>query len=342
VGGSFNILTSSAMQTLGQNVDRLATTLTPIAVGTEVEKPNLKLPPDFVIIGAPKCGTSALHATLQLHPEMFLSPIKEPHYFAFDYPNRREVESLRDYDRLFAKAKDNQLRGEASAYYLSSVQAVPAILRRRPDAKFIALVRNPVDLFVSFHNELLKSFDEDIESPEFAWRMQDKRARGIDIPKRCSSPATLQYRYMCSLGRQLERVFRHIPEPQRLILLHDEFRRDPKSTIGKVTKFLGVSSNRIDVVLESNKFGRYNNPFVPRLIRAVTVNPTIRRLRAKLKPFLNEHGIRPIFWLMQQSLQSAPKPFLSDTFRQELTDAFVEDIRLLEDLLSLDLSLWLK
>ena len=304
------------------------------------DKLHLKPPPDFVIIGAPKCGTSALHATLQLHPEMFLSPIKEPHYFAFDYPNRREVESLRDYDGLFSNAKDTQLRGEASTYYLSSVEAVPAILEGRPDVKLIAVARNPVDLFVSFHNELLKSFDEDRRSPECAWRMQEKRASGVEVPERCIAPTTLQYRYMCSLGHQLERVFRIVPEAQRLVLLHDDLKLDPKGTIEKITKFLGVSSNRTDVILESNQFGRYTNAFTPKLIRTVSLNPILRRLRAKLKPFFKRHGIQPMFWLVQHSLESTPKPVLSDSFRQELIDAFIDDIRLLERLLSLDLSHW--
>ena len=295
-----------------------------------------------MIIGAPKCGTTALHATLQRHPELFLAPIKEPHYFAFDYPNRREVESLRDYDRLFSMAKDNQLRGETSTLYLSSIEAVPAILKRRPDARFIALARNPVDLFVSFHNELLKSFEEDKQSPEIAWRMQKTRACGMNLPKRCVTPAMLQYEYICTLGKQIERLFCLVPEAQRLVLLHDDLRRDPKKTIEKITRFLGVSGNRIDVVVESNNYGRYSNALVPKLIRAVTVNPTIRRLRAKVKPFLNQHGIQPIQWLMHQSLESVPKPVLSDTFRRELTDTFTEDVHLLERLLSLDLSHWRK
>jgi hypothetical protein len=301
---------------------------------------HLKPPPDFVIIGAPKCGTTSLHATLQRHPEMFLSSIKEPHYFAFDYPKRREVESLQDYDALFSKANENQLRGESSACYLSSVEAVPAILERRPDAKFIALVRNPVDLFVSWHNELLKSFDEDVESPERAWRMQEKRARGIDVPKHCIAPAMLQYRDMCSLGQQLERVFRAVPEAQRQVLLFDDLKRDPKGTLERITTFLGVSSNRIDVVSETNKFGRYNNALAPWLLRTAIVNPTVKRIRAKLKPFLNEYGIRPNLWLMQMSLKDKPKPVLSEAFKQELTDAFSDDVRLLEELLSVDLSHW--
>jgi hypothetical protein len=307
---------------------------------TGVHKPHLKPPPDFVIIGAPKCSTTALHATLQLHPEVFLSAIKEPHYFAFDYPRRREVESLRDYDSLFSKAKENQIRGEASVYYLSSNEAVPAILGRRPDAKLIALVRNPVDLFVSFHNELLKGFDEDIQSPERAWRMQERRAQGFDVPKHCIVPTTLQYRYMCSLGQQLGRLFRFVPESQRLIVLYDDLQREPKKTIAEITTFLGVSSDRINVVLESNRFGRYNNQFVPRLMRTGIENQAIRRIRAKVKPFLNECGIRPMAWLMSMSLKSVPKPVLRDAFRAELTDAFSSDVRLLEQLLGRDLSHW--
>src|SRR5580658_7439936 len=108
-------------------------------------------PPDFVLVGAPKCGTTAIHTTLQQHPQLFLSGIKEPHYFAYDFPRRREVETIEDYDHLFACAQPAQLRGEASAHYLSSKEATAAILQRRADAKFIALVRNPVNMFVSWH-----------------------------------------------------------------------------------------------------------------------------------------------------------------------------------------------
>jgi hypothetical protein len=202
------------------------------------------------------------------------------------------------------------------------------------------LVRNPVDLFVSWHNELLKSFDEDRLSPECAWRMQEQRARGIDLPKRCIVPSMLQYKYMCSLGQQLERVFGHVPETQRLVLLHDDLRRDPKTTVGRITAFLGVSSHCSDVVFVSNKFGGYNNTFTPWLLRAGIANPTIRRLRAKFKPFLDEHGIRPVKWLTRHSLKNTPKPVLSSAFKQELTEAFSEDIRLLEQLLGLNLSHW--
>src|ERR1017187_7380133 len=148
-------------------------------------------PPDFVIVGAPKCGTTAAFATLQKHPQLFLPDIKEPHYFAYDFPGYRGVRTVEDYDRLFADAERKQLRGEASVSYLSSKEATAAILRRRPDAKFIALVRNPLDMFVSWHNQCLKALDEDEQDPERAWMLQSERAQGRRIPRLCKEPSFL-------------------------------------------------------------------------------------------------------------------------------------------------------
>src|SRR5579863_2299196 len=150
-------------------------------------------PPDFVIVGAPKCGTTSLYATLKRHPQIFLSPAKEPHFFARDYPNRRDMQDVRDYNRLFVRAKPFQLRGEASVLYLSSQTAIADILQVRPDAKCIVLVRDPVQMYVSWHNECMKSLDEDETDLEKAWMLQEQRAMGKRIPRLCKEPGFLQY-----------------------------------------------------------------------------------------------------------------------------------------------------
>src|SRR5580658_2349428 len=111
--------------------------------------------PDFVIAGGPRCGTTAVYRALRPHPDVFLPSIKEPHYFGFEYNRRRGVETLNLYNSLFSEALDSQLRGDASAMYLSSSAAIPAILQHRPDVKVIALIRNPIDMFVSWHNQCL-------------------------------------------------------------------------------------------------------------------------------------------------------------------------------------------
>src|SRR5271163_3085847 len=122
---------------------------------------RLKPAPDFVIVGGPRCGTTAVYETLRGHPDIFMPSIKEPHYFVTEWGARRGVETVEEYERLFKPAGDGQIRGEASVGYLSFPSSIEAIVQRRPDVKIIAQVRNPIDLFVSWHNSCLKTLDED-------------------------------------------------------------------------------------------------------------------------------------------------------------------------------------
>src|SRR5919106_4688265 len=108
--------------------------------------------PDFFIVGAPKCGTTSLASYLDAHPQIFMSPVKEPKYFFFDAPELRVIDRLESYQRLFARAEPDQLCGEASTAYLFSKAAVPAILEANPAAKIIAMVRNPLEMVVSYHS----------------------------------------------------------------------------------------------------------------------------------------------------------------------------------------------
>lgn len=105
--------------------------------------------PDFFIVGAPRCGTTALYHYLRTHLQLYLPRIKEPNYFASDVLNRRFLISWNDYLKLFSPALDNQLCGEASTYYLCSTVAIPTILQINPRAKVIAMVRDPVEMFLS-------------------------------------------------------------------------------------------------------------------------------------------------------------------------------------------------
>jgi Sulfotransferase domain len=300
-------------------------------------------PPDFVIVGAPKCGTTSVATSLERHEGVFFSCIKEPSHFAFDYPNSREVEDPADYDRLFHKAAPRELRGEASTSYLSSQVAVPAILRRRPDAKFIVLVRNPVDMFVSWHNELLKSLDEDQLSAERAWRLQEARFAGRCIPKYCKQPQFLQYRSMCSLGTQVRRLWDVTPETQRLILVLDDLQGRPHDVYLEIVHFLGLTRNEPATAFpRENGYARFAGGFAPKLSRWVMMSPARRKVRARLKPALTRHGIRPLSWITRRALKEVPKPALSRSFRTELIRLFRPEVQCLEGLLKRDLSHWMK
>jgi hypothetical protein len=279
-------------------------------------------PPDFVVVGAPKCGTTAIHETLQQHPRLFLSGIKEPHYFAYDYPRRREVEAIEDYDHLFAGAQGAQLRGEASAHYLSSKEATAAILQRRPDAKF-------------------KNLDEDEQDPERAWNLQQDRAHGLRIPKLCKEPAFLQYKSVCSLGAQIQALFRLVREHQRLVIVFNDVEQRPRQAYKQIVEFLDIDDDGGDNFVRQNVFARPRSALVARLVRFAHLNPRIKKLRIWLKPILNEHGIRPIAWLIEGNLRNTAKPDVSTGFRLELEAAFAPDVQLLSRLLARNLcALW--
>jgi len=290
-------------------------------------------PPDFVIAGAPKCGTTSVYATLQPHPQLFLSTVKEPHYFAYDLPRRREVETIKDYDRLFSEAQAGQLRGETSAHYLSSRDAVGAILERRPDARFIALVRNPLEMFVSWHNECLKALDEDERDPERAWALQGERAAGRRIPKLCKEPAFLQYRKICSLGAQVDSLFRLVPDGQRLVIVFDELQQAPRETYARIVRFLGVDDEGTRDFVRENVFARPKSALIARFVRFAFLSAGVKRVRIMLKPFLNGLGIRPMGWLIRHNLRNVAKPPLTAQFRRELETVFAPDVLLLERLL---------
>ena len=299
------------------------------------------LPPDFVVAGAPKCGTTAVYATLQQHPQLFLPGIKEPHYFAHDFPGVREVKTIGEYDRLFTDAAGTQLRGEASMTYLCSKMATQAILRRRPDARFIALVRNPLDMFISCHNQSLNGLDEEEVDPERAWMLQEERAQGRQIPKSCNEPAFLQYRNICSLGSQIQSLFRLVPERQRLVIVFDDLQQQPRRAYQQIVDFLGIQDDGRDEFIRANVFARPRSKAIAKVIRFAIRNPTAKKVGNNLRPTLHRHGIRPITWVAEHNAKHVAKPTLSKTFRGELETAFAVDVQLLSALLCRNLrELW--
>ncbi len=295
--------------------------------------------PDFVIVGAPKCGTTALYSTLRRHPALALSRIKEPYYFASDYPRRREMDKDAEYEALFAHAREGQLRGEASAIYLSSGPAIPAILERRPDARFIAMVRDPVDMFVSWHNECLKSLDEDERDPVRAWALQNHRAAGR-LPALCKEPGYLQYRKICSLGCQIDRLFDLVPANQRLVVVWDDLNRAPAAVYRRILRFLGVEDTGAVDFRRENGYAAHRSRFVALLARSIYTHESLKRFRLQVKPLLNGLGIYPLRWAVNYSLQRAVKPALPAAFLSDLRAEFRSDVLLLEQLIGRDLSDW--
>ncbi len=185
--------------------------------------------PNFFVIGGPKCGTTALSEYLRSHPHVFFSNPKEPNFFNEDFANRRTLD-MRTYLHLFEGATDEHAAvGEGSVLYLRSEVAVPKILSFRPDARFVVMVRNPVDMVYSLHSQTVYHGTEDVTDFREAWRLQDERRAGRRLPKLCVDPKEFLYGEMCLLGSQIERLYRSVYGDRVKVVFFEDFVRDTRA-----------------------------------------------------------------------------------------------------------------
>ena len=122
--------------------------------------------PDFFIVGAPKCGTTAMYEWLQAHPDVFV-PVKEIHYFGRDLAHRRPEVSAARYAELY-EGVGERIAGDVAVWYLLSESAAEEIHALNPDARIIIMLRRPAEMLHSLHSQLVYSGDEDIEDFEEA------------------------------------------------------------------------------------------------------------------------------------------------------------------------------
>lgn len=206
----------------------------------------MKRKPNCFILGAPKCGSTSLAMYLADHPNVFMCDPKEPNFWAPEIAKDDALPgyygtTLDDYLSLFAGASDAQrVIVDASTSYIWSESAVASIHGFDPQAKYIVLLRDPTDLTFSLHQEELYAFNEPVPDFETAWKLQDERLRGRQLPPGLTSPMKLQYRRIASLGTHLERALSIIPRERLLILFLDDMRTDPLGMYRRTLEFLGL------------------------------------------------------------------------------------------------------
>jgi hypothetical protein len=296
--------------------------------------------PNFFIVGAPKCGTTALYEYLRPHPNIFMPKLKEPHFFAKDLGTYPFAKTLDQYTALFADSTDAHLRvGEASVYYLRSSTAIRNIHDFNPEARLIAIFRNPVEMVHSFHSQLLYVSQEDVDDFETAWRLQARRAQGLDLPLRSRGAFLLQYADMARFGTQAQRLLSIFPAAQVKIILYDDFAVSPRKVYDEVIDFLGVPHDN------RTEFPRVNENKRARVawLRNLMVKPP-PVLRETYRSFKHAVGGKHLDAIKEGMLDritvKETRPPLSPQLRAELVETFREEVALLSRLLNRDLSHW--
>ncbi len=296
--------------------------------------------PNFFIVGAPKCGTTALYEYLRLHPGIFMPELKEPHFFASDLVTFHLVNSMAEYRELFAGATAAQPRvGEASASYLLSSAAIPNIRRFNPDAKLIAMYRNPVDLVHSFHSQLLYWSEETERDFERAWRLQERRRRGEELPRTCREPFWLQYERIGQFGTQTERMLATFPREQVKLILFEDFAASPKAVYEEVIEFLDLPQDHRTEFPRFNENKRAKLTWLRNFVRKPP--PLLRRAFRGLKRRVGGGGVGAVRQkLLDINTSKERRPPLTPEFRAELVQTFREEVALFSRVMDRDLRHW--
>jgi Sulfotransferase family len=299
--------------------------------------------PDFFVIGAPKAGTTALHAALAGHPQLHLSSVKEPKYFlGDDHPSRRvagpgDAHSAREwvwqrdrYEALFADAPAGTLRGESTPFYLYDLDAHRRIARAVPDAKLVAVLRDPVDRAYSNWMHLWSDGLERVADFATACRLEDERiAAGWGH--------FWHYRRTGLYGDQLAHLFTCFPREQVHLLRYRDLVDQPRETLDGICTFLGVATGHAPDVPREN-----SRPFVRPGLKTRTVAPIVRlgaAVGSRFPPQAWRRASTPLLRLLQS--QDAPRPRLAVDTRRELVDFFADDIWRLGRLTGNDYTDWL-
>jgi hypothetical protein len=289
--------------------------------------------PDFLVIGAPKAGTSAIHAALARHPQLYLSRVKEPKYYmcgdspppAYRGPgdahsNQEWVWQRDRYLALFAEAPADALCGESTPFYLYNRDARRRIAADIPTAKVIAILRDPVDRAYSNWMHLWVDGLEPCADVVEAFRREQHRIDAGWAP-------FWHYQGLGMYGRQLDDLYAHIPREQVLVLRYRELVETPDETLNRVCRFLGVAEDTVHSVPADN-----SRPFVQPSLRTKAIGPLVRvgaQVGAYLPPHIWRRASKPLIGQLHSGGELA-RPKLSPQQRDELREPFLADIDLLE------------
>jgi hypothetical protein len=204
--------------------------------------------PDFYIVGHHKSGTTALYQMLRGHPQIYMPALKEPRFFSPDLrqllgDNGSLPQTWDEYLALFDGASPGQRSGEASPSYLRSSVAAEMIAEVRPDARIIAILREPADFVRALHLHLLKERVETESDLGRAFAAESIVRSGRRV---------LRYSEHVRYVEQLRRYHAAFDPGQVLVLIYEDFRADNEGTLQLVMRFLEVDETHPIAPLTAN------------------------------------------------------------------------------------------
>jgi hypothetical protein len=319
----------------------------------ESRQPRSQAParvPDFFIVGHPKSGTTALYEMLRRHPQIHMPENKEPWFFSTDAWPRFQPPmagmppaTLEDYLSLFTAAEPGQLVGEASSSYLWSSVAAQRIAAVQPQARIVAILREPADFLRSLHLQMVQDHIEWEKDLRTALALEHERRQGQRVPARSHLPQLLLYSEYVRYVEQLRRYREVFAPEQLLVLIYDDFRADNEDTVRRVQRFLGVADAHPVEVVQANPTIRMRSLALDEMLHAVTVGrgPLSRAVKASVKALTPRTLRRDAQRLTLRHVVRAEPPPVDEQLMLELRRRFAPEVLALGEYLDRDLvTLW--
>lgn len=303
--------------------------------------------PNFLIIGAGKSGTTTIYHAMKQHPEVYMSPVKEPNFFALEgekkvtgYDNEDPhgfhfypwaVTNLGDYHQLFASAENEKAIGEASTMYQYMSKAPDNIKKHVPNVKIIAIFRNPADRLYSRYLHLIResrapteAFEDCLDRSSLWWKKNDLIQEGF------------YYTHM-------KRYFEQFNSENIKVVLYEDLQNNPVKLLQELYEFVGVEASfEPDMSIRHNLSGKIKNSFVNQLIGQ---NSILRNWAGQISPKGLDKMKKMQFFqkllFKLRALNLERKPIDNNVRNLLLKEVYQDEIEQFSALIQRDLSHWL-
>ena len=298
--------------------------------------------PDAFIVGAPKCGTTAMDRYLAGHPDVFTAR-KEMHLFGPDLQFGSQFYRRDPYAYLqeFSGWNGQRRIGESSVWYLFSTQAAREMKAFSPNARVIIMLREPAEMLHSLYNSFRFDANENLPTFEAALAAEEDRRAGRKIPSRTYLAQGLAYRETARYTDQVKRYFDVFGRERVHVIIYDDLAADTAAAYQATLEFLEVDSRRTGI-----DFGRINGAQEVKslALRSVLRNPLLCSTVLAVRPYLP----RALFGAMQKfeaglrnfNCRPAKRPPISPELRSRLKREFAPEVERLGELLGRDLTHW--
>ncbi len=299
-------------------------------------------PPNLFVAGLPRSGTSSMHTYLGRHPDIYMTPIKEPNFFCRDFQQESDAfhgkplyfpyRTRQRYMDLYRQWAGEAFAGEASWTNLYSKVAAERIHALNPEARILILLREPVSFLYSFHSAATFSLGEHLTDFESALEAEPLRRKGAELGRRVIVPSWLHYSKFIAYADHVTRYLKRFRRDQVRFILFDDLAADTPGVFADTLAFLGVNAGfRPDFdVVNPNKVLKW-----PRLKKLVLDSPYFRRILRRLARDRGYAALKNVY--KNRIVSYSPRPCLEEDLRRRLMRQASGEVERISELLDMDL-----